>query len=195
MAKKTIRVRCYGRMSYPKLFEPDAMEAGQEKKYSIELIVDKDDLCLAKLKTGCAEMMAEKFPNPDTRPKAKLPIIDGSKLNAERIEDGGEGRPEVEDKYILRPKSGVKYPPQLCDQNLLPVTEAQGLLYAGCYVFASVTPFYFSVSGNKGIGLALNGVQFAKHGDPFGSGPSKASDLFDEVESTGGDEENDFDIM
>jgi len=61
------------------------------------------------------------------------------------------------------------------------VSEADGVIYGGCYVNAIISCFAYS-KGNNGLAAGLKGVQFRAPGEAFsGGGTPAGSDDFDEI--------------
>lgn len=84
-----------------------------------------------------------------------------------------------------------KVRPLLIDRQKNPVTEADGIIYGGCYVNAKVSLWAQDNSFGKRINAQVTGVQFNRAGDAFGGGGKSASaDEFDDLgvdESEGDD--------
>lgn len=64
--------------------------------------------------------------------------------------------------------------PTLIDGNRNPVTEADGVLYAGCWVNVKLGCYAYT-KGNKGLGASILGIQKVRDDDAFGGG-SRAAD-------------------
>jgi hypothetical protein len=62
------------------------------------------------------------------------------------------------------------------------LTEDDNVVYAGCYVNAIITLWVQNNSYGKRVNAQLDGVQFAKDGEPFGAGGIDADefDLLDD---------------
>lgn len=81
--------------------------------------------------------------------------------------------------------------PTVIDRNRNQVTEADGLIYGGCYVNAIIDFFGYD-SPTKGISAGLKGVQYNRKGDAFGGGAPAAVDDFDDLGDTGEDDLDDL---
>ena len=64
-----------------------------------------------------------------------------------------------------------------------PLTEADGVIYAGCYVNASIEFWAQDNNFGKRINAQLRGVQFNGDGDAFSAGRPADADEFEEVSS------------
>lgn len=161
------------RLSYPHIWEPSAIEEGQEKKYSCALIIPKSDVkTIEAIKTAveaAKQAGKEKFGGkiPTT---LKLPLRDG---DVERPED------EVyAGCYFINANAKTK--PGIVDKNASPILD-QDEVYAGCFVRASLTFYAFNTSGNKGIACGLNHIMKVKDGDPLGGRTTAENDFADIV--------------
>lgn len=95
--------------------------------------------------------------------------------------DGYEGHMSI--------KASTKTRPILVDKDRTPVTEEDGVLYAGCYVNAVISIYAYDAQGNKGITAALTGIQFVRDGDAFGAAKPSADQLFDDLSAGTGAED------
>lgn len=177
--KKTKVITGTVRLSYAHIWEPAAINGGEEK-YSVSLVIPKSDKAtIAKIRVAIDAAIEEgigkfggKKPNKNT---LKLPLRDG---DAERPED------EVyADCYFVNANS--KTPPQVVDTRVQPILD-QSEVYSGCYARVSVTFYAFNSNGNKGIACGLGNIQKVRDGEPLG-GASRAEDDFDALE-----EDDDF---
>lgn len=83
-------------------------------------------------------------------------------------------------------KANTKTRPVTVDKARIPVSEADGVFYSGCYVNAVISVYAYDASGNKGITAGLVGVQFAADGDAFGASRPSVDEMF-EVLADGND--------
>lgn len=171
VAQQTKVVTGLVRFSYANLFEPKAIEEGQDKKYSISLIIPKSD------KASVAKIQ-EAINNAKEAGKAKF----GGKIPANfksPLRDGDADRPDDEtykNSYFIN--ANCKQKPGVVDKNLQPVLDSSEV-YSGCYGRASITFYAFNTNGNKGVACGLNHVQKLKDGEPLG-GRTRVEDDFAE---------------
>lgn len=158
------------RFSYAHVWEPSAIEEGQEKKYSVSIIIPKTETKLIeKIKAAIAAALEEG--------KAKF----GGKVPASYknpLRDGDEERPDDENyegAYFVNANSARK--PGIVDENLDPIMDKDDF-YSGCYGRASVNFYAFNVSGNKGVACGLNNLQKLEDGVRLSGGASSAEDDF-----------------
>ena len=160
------------RLSYAHIFEPHAMNEGQEAKYSVSVIIpktDKEPLKAIKEATDQAKKDgASKWGN-------KIPANLKTPLR-----DGDEERPDDEAYagcYFLNASSKNK--PGIVDQNVQPVLDSTEV-YSGCYARLTLNFYAYNASGNKGVAAGLGNIQKLEDGEPLG-GFTRAEDDFDSV--------------
>ena len=158
------------RLSYAHIFEPHAMNDGQEAKYSVSVIIpktDKETLKAIKEATDQAKKDgASKWGN-------KIPANLKTPLR-----DGDEERPDDEAYagcYFLNASSKNK--PGVVDQNVQPVLDSTEV-YSGCYARLTLNFYAYNASGNKGVAAGLGNIQKLEDGEPLG-GFTRAEDNFD----------------
>ena len=158
------------RLSFPNVFRR-AVFAGEETKYGATLLLDK---------AAHAKPIRELLAAIASKVKTDL---GGVKLPADRLclRDGDES---AYDGYAgcvsLRASNNSR--PLVLNRDRTPLTEDDGVIYAGCYVNAIVELWSQDNQWGKRINCNLLGVQFVRDGDPFGDGGRVASaDEFDVV--------------
>lgn len=157
------------RFSYANVFEPKAAQEGAEPKYSVSLIIDKNDKKTLKAieKAIEAAIEAGKAKFGGKIPKnLKLPLRDGDE---EREDDEN-----YEGKMFVNASSSNK--PGVVDEDLNPIMDREDF-YSGCYGRASLNFYAFNVSGNKGVACGLNNLQFLEDGDRLSGGASAEEDF------------------
>lgn len=159
------------RFCYVNVFEPTAMNEGDTPKYSVCLIISKDDTAtLDKIhkaievaKQAGKAKLADK--NGKIPMNIKLPLRDGDE---ERGDD-----PAFENSYFINANSTRK--PSIVDKNLEPIMSKDEF-YSGCYGRASINFYAFNVS-SKGIAAGLNNLQKLADGEPLAGGPTAEEDF------------------
>lgn len=158
------------RFSYANVFEPRANEEGQTPKYSVSIIIPKDDKeTINKIKAaieaakeeGKASKFAGKIPA-----NMKMPLRDG---DLERGDDEAYAN-----AFFVNASSTNK--PGVVDRELNPIMDRDDF-YSGCFGRASITFFAFNTSGNKGVACGLNNIQKTSDGTPLGGRTSPESDF------------------
>ena len=168
------------RWSYANVWEAKAINGGTPK-FSVSLIIKKDDPCVAKIKAAIEAAYEEgqaklKGNGKSVPPLAaiKNPLRDG---DVERPDD-----PAYAGAYFINANNQTA--PGIVDADRQPILERREV-YSGVYGRASISFYAFNSSGNKGIACSLNNLQKIKDGEPLG-GHSRAEDDF------ATDDEDDF---
>ena len=174
------------RLSYAHLCEPKSIN-GSDPKYSVSLIIPKDDKQMVKV-------LEQAIDNAKELGKSKW----GGKIPSNLklpLRDGDEDRPEdeaYENSYFINANS--ERAPQVVGTEkdkatgkAIPLGPDE--VYSGCYARASINFYPFNVNGNKGIACSLISIQKIDDGEPLaGVASAPEEDFeFDEV-----DAEDDF---
>ena len=161
------------RISFANIWEPKAINGGDEK-YSVSCLIPKSDKkTLARIQKaveaakedGKARKWSGKIP-----PNLKLPLRDG---DIDRPDDEN-----YEDCYFLNASS--KDAPQVVDRKVNPVLDPM-MVYSGCYCNVSVNFYAFKANGNRGVAAGLGNIQFVRDGERL-SGKASADADFDALE-------------
>lgn len=163
------------RLSYAHLLEPAAIEEEQDKKYSVSLIISKDDkttLAAIEKAVNAAKESGKGKWGGKIPAKLKLPL-----------RDGDDERPDDEayaNSFFLNCSS--KQRPQIVDKALQPIIEADQV-YSGMYARVSLNFYPFDTNGNRGVAVGLGNVQKVADGERLGGG-STAEEDFGDLEET-----------
>ena len=163
------------RLSYAHLFKPQAGISGGEEKYSVSLVIPKED----KETVGKIERAIEKATKEGvSRHGAKF----GKSANFRiPLRDGDTDKPDdpaYKNSYFLNVNSKTK--PGVVDKDVNPILDPTEV-YSGCYGRASIVAFPYSVNGSTGISFALHNIQKLEDGEPLG-GKARAQDDFSAFE-------------
>lgn len=185
MAKKIVLRNV--RLSYEHIFTPSAFDDSQEPKYSATLIIPKDHNDLPAAKRAMREAGQEMFPN-DFKGAEWPKGYTCSLRDADVATDSNgtilsEKNPAYKGCYIVEANS--KNRPLVYNRNKSALTEADGVIYSGCYVNVSLNAGGYTFGKvKKGVKCYLNGVQFVADGERFGA---DVSDDFDMLDGDGDD--------
>lgn len=170
--KNQLRIKLENvRLSYPQLWTAKAMAEGKPK-FSATFLMNKKEHAglIKKLEAMIERAMLDKF-----QKKVQLKNVclhDGN----DKEDKEGYG----DEVMYLVAKSDTR--PAVVDQKVNPLAEADGKIYGGCFVNATVELFGYShPTGGKGVSAQLRAVQFVKDGPSFGAGPVNAEDEFEPV--------------
>lgn len=171
------------RLSYEHIFTPSAFQEGDTPKYSADLIIPKDHPQVKELRKALKEAGASEFGAPFEAagwPKGYSCALKDADVD---IDSNGtllaEKNPEYAGCYILKADSTRR--PVVLNRDKSALTEADGVVYSGCYVNVSAAAAAYTYGKvKKGVKFYLNGVQFVKDGERFGS---DATADFDELDA------------
>jgi len=155
------------RLSYVTLFEPKAITEGGPLKYSVSILIPKDDTeTLPRLEKAIEKVIANNQSTLKTKKQSalKLPLRDG---------DEEKDSPDYEGHYFISVSS--KTAPMVVDEDRQQIVDPREI-YSGCYGRVSMNLYAFNKAGNKGIGCGLNAVQKTGEGEALG-GAYTADDL------------------
>lgn len=182
------------------LFKATALEEGQQAKFGADFIYNKN--------TKLFQIVPDKTVKPITMAEAMLAVAGETwkGKGAEMLEDleaskkcyrngnrrtnkSGEVYEGYEDSWYVTAKSPAR--PTLfhnAANGKIPLTEADGVIYSGCYVDVIFDLYGNSQPKKKGVFASLKGVQFREDGDAFSGGaPVTADDFGDIAEGSAAD--------
>ncbi len=157
------------RFSYAHVWEPKAKEEGQEKKYSVAILIPKTD---KKTLNDINAAIAEATEAGKVKFGGKIPAVLKTPLR-----DGDAERPDDEnyaDHFFINANSTTK--PGIVDKDVKPIMD-QAEFYSGCYGLATVNFYAFNVAGNKGIAAGLGNLMKLEDGDRLSGGSSAEEDF------------------
>jgi hypothetical protein len=172
------------RLAFPNLWKESAPRGGGEKAFSASFLMPKTHKQLGELRAALKSVAKEKWANKsDAVYKA---LEQGDKLclhngDAKSEYEGFEGNLFISSRSKVRPSTW--------DQSRNETTEADGLIYSGCFVDVSLELWAQDNDFGKRINAQLRGVQFRRKGDAFAGG-AKAADAneFEEIGVEDGEE-------
>jgi hypothetical protein len=151
------------RLSFPKIWEPEAYRGKGDPKYSITMLFDKgEDISVLK---DAVKRVAEAKWKSKANGK-NHPFKDGDKRDYEGYQN------MIEVKATRKADFGA---PVVVDRNLQEILD-QKEIYPGCWCRAQVIPFAYEGS-EDGVAFGLVAVQKLEDGDPMGGGESKESTI------------------
>lgn len=164
------------RLSYAHIWEPQAIEEGQDKKYSVAVLIPKSDkVTLGKIKKVVEDIKAASSSKWGGKvPKTlKLPLRDGDVDRDDEVYAG---------HYFFNASSKQK--PKIVDKDLNEILDKDEV-YSGCYARVSVNFYAFNKNGNMGIAAGLGNIQKLADGERLGGGSSPEDDFGDDFEDDG----------
>jgi len=171
------------RLSYPKLFTPEAFEEGKPKKFQATFLLDPSDpkhaAKIKEIKRAAAKLMHEAY-GPDFDRKAMKGYCFGNGDNKKK--EDGSVREGYEGMFYLSASNEKRT--AVANRNGAAVLEGQPETpYGGCFVNGTITLWAQNhPKGGKRINANLRGVQFVRDGEAFGAAPVSAEDEFEALE-------------
>jgi hypothetical protein len=168
MAKSAKVVTGKVRFSYAHVFEPQAVQEGGALKYSVSLIISKNDKETIDRINKAIEQVKE-----DNKSVWGGSIPKGLKGGL-RDGDAEKDDPAYKNSYFINANSAQK--PGVVDADLNPIIDKTEF-YSGCFGRASVSFFAYNSNGSKGVGCGLNNVQKLEEGDRLGGVTTATEDF------------------
>lgn len=166
------------RLSYVHLFKPYSAVEGGEEKYSVTVLIPKEDAETKKRIDNAIEAVAkeatQKIWNGVRPPKIAIPIYDGDGV---RPSDGMEFGEECKGHWVITVSSKADQAPEVIDRFRNPIIDPFEVK-SGDYGRVSIRFFAYMFGGKKGIGAGLGNVQKLADGEPLGGSRIKAADDF-----------------
>lgn len=177
------------RLSFPRLFEARAFQEGQKPRYEATFLLDPSDKEHARqikeIKQAALKVAREKWGKDIPKNlKKNFGLADEEGLEY----DGYEGM-----FFFRSALPADRGRPPVVDRRKSPITAEDGVIYAGCYVNATVSVWAQDNNYGKRINGTLRAVQFVKDGEAFGAPPVDADEEFDELPEDEWDEDEVFD--
>lgn len=169
------------RLSFPDLWKARAAQKDAEPKFGAAFLIDKETQGdqIKSLREATAKVAHEKWGGK--LPKGlKYCVHEGSEREYE-----GYGEENV---YVT---ASSKRRPHVIDRNREPLTEEDARPYAGCFVNAVLRFWAQDNAFGKRVNAELQGVQFVRDGEAFGSAPFKPEEHFEDLGGNGGSGEPD----
>lgn len=167
------------RLAFPNLFTAKAFsgDAGSKADFNASFILPKDHpqfkevadaikaAAVAKWGEKKGADMFEKLKKQD-----KLALHDG---DTKSQYDGFEGN------FFISARNKTK--PLVVGRKREPLNEADGVVYAGCYVNVILDFWAQDNAYGQRVNASLGGVQFFADGDAFAGGGAASADDFDDI--------------
>lgn len=183
------------RIAFPEIFTPKAV-GNSEPRYGAQFLFPKDSDNHKRLKEVIKQVALEKFEDKTDAIMKKImadpksyPLQSGD----DKTNSDGEAYNGYEGMMYLRASAAQKDKPLVLARDKTPLASDNGLIYAGCYVDASVDVWVLDHSQyGKKICAKLLAVRFNKDGDAFGGGARATVDDFEDLADFDGDDEIEF---
>lgn len=168
------------RFSYVNVFAPIAQDDGKSPKYSVALIIPKEDEetidAINLAVADCKRENMSMWKVYDIQRDISVPIKDLSILRGGLRDGDLEKNDEAYDNCMFINATSIAQP-GVVDADLMDITKPSDF-YSGCYGRAAIT-FYAYNNGphHMGIGCTINNLQKLKDGPRLGGFSSAAEDF------------------
>lgn len=167
------------RLAFPVLNEPEQFQGQGKARYSGTLLIEPDSDSHKKCQAAMLTAAEAKWPGKGAAALKgltaglKVAMLDG---DTKSDYDGFPGM------IFIRAHALVSAPPTLFDGAKKHLPRDTGVIYAGCYVNASIEFWVQDNQWGKRINCTLCGVQYAGEGQSFSSSRPASDDEFEVVE-------------
>ena len=162
------------RWSYVNVWEPKSLNENMPAKYSISLIIPKDDLVTVnKIKSAIEAAYIE----GESKLKGNSRVLPPLSAIKSPLRDGDIEKPSdpaYANAYFINANSATQ--PGIVDADCNPIL-VRSEVYSGVYGRASISFYAFNSNGNRGIACGLNNLQKISEGAALGSKASAESDF------------------
>lgn len=171
------------RGSYVFVTEPRKGEDGESGKYSIQVLIPKNDPQIKKIKAAIKQVAEQAFGAGVKMGTLKIPLRDGDE------EREGE---EYEGMLFINANSNRK--PGIVNKNNEPADQddIEEYCYSGAYFHVSVNFYAFNHEGKKGIAVGLSNVMLRKKGDRLDGSVSATSEFSEFATESDDFDDDDF---
>jgi len=143
-----MKLNVKGILSYPHLFQPRAVNQGDDPKFSASILIRKGDPQLAYIQSVIDQEKANGWPSGFPSSGRQF-LADGAlKFPTD---------PAMANFMVISANANADSKPAVVDPNLAPVMD-QSQVFAGAIVWASLNTFIYNQTVNKGVGAGLNGI-------------------------------------
>lgn len=166
--------------SYLNCWEAKAIGENGTPKFSVSLIISKDDTKTIDL---INKAMEAAYKEGESKLKGNGKTVPAYATLKKPLRDGDMERPDAEEyknSYFINANSTQA--PGIVDASCQPILE-HSEMYSGVIGRASITFYCFNSNGNKGIACSLNNLQKLKDGEHLGGRASAESDFGTDDES------------
>ena len=161
------------RLAFPNVFTPQRVnqDPNSQPKFSASFILPANSQQIQTIMQAMQQVAADKWQNKwedvwkQLQAQGRIALRNG----AEKASMDG-----FDESVVFFNASNTKRP-GVYDRDRLPLTEADGKIYAGCYVNAVVQLWAQDNQYGKRVNASLRGIQFVDHGEAFAGGGAPAA--------------------
>lgn len=173
------------RLAFPQLFEAKQVNGEGTPAFSAAFIFPPNHPAVKELEAAIEEVANAKWGEKASAVLKALKASDKTALHDGDTKADYEG---YAGNMFVNARSKTR--PTVVGRDRSPLTQEDGVVYAGCYVNAIVELWAQSNDFGKRINASLKGVQFLKGGDAFAGGGVADANDFDDLGDQGEDEDD-----
>lgn len=164
------------RLAFPRLFKAEQVNGEGDPQFSATFILPKNHPNVKDIENAILQVAKEKWAD-----KADVVL---KKINAELktcLKDG-DLKADLDGfagNYFINASNKTR--PYVINRDKTQLNPDDGVIYAGCYVYAVIDIWAMDNKFGKRICASLSGVQFYKDGDAFTGGGIASDDDFDDL--------------
>lgn len=185
------KVMIRGRLAFPALEKAESFQGEGAPQFGGVILIEPDSPEHEAAKAAMRQAAAEKWGEA----KADAAVAGLTKTLKVAMYDGDQKADKYdgfEGMIAISAKAKENAPPLLLDGRKKALPRNTGVIYAGCYVNASIEFWAQDNKWGKRLNAQLRGVQFAADGDAFSAARPADADEFGVVEGATADN-SDFD--
>lgn len=164
------------RLAFPCLFEAKTVAGEGKPAFSGTFLIDPADPQIKTLNAAIEATAKDKWGAKADAMLKQLRAADKVCLHNGDLKASYDGFPG---NLFVSARNPVR--PTVLNKDKSPLAEADGVVYAGCYVNAVLELWPQDNQYGKRVNATLLGVQFAGDGDSFTGGGAASEDDFDDV--------------
>ena len=175
------------RLSFPKLFKPEASIEGGTPKFGAAFLMDPEtETGKANIKALKAAIGAAAKKTWAEKAEKVMKALDSDRSGLRDGDTATNGEGDVYSGYenMMFVSASNRKRPQVLNRDKTPITEEDNVIYGGCYVDAVVSVWATADKklGGNGVFCTLEVVRFRKDGEAFGAAPVDADDYLDDLD-------------
>jgi hypothetical protein len=171
------------RLAFPALFEAATVQGEGEPAFSAAFLLPSDHPQIEEIELAQEALGKEKW--GAKWPTIRKEIVANNRL---ALKDGDTKSSYAGYEGNLFINARNKTRPTVIGRDKAPLTEKDGVVYAGCFVNAVIELWAQDNNYGKRINASLSGVQFLRDGEAFSGGRPASVDDFDDVADVGEEE-------
>ena len=175
------------RLSFPKLFKPEASIEGGTPKFGAAFLMDPEtETGKANIKALKAAINAAAKKTWAEKAEKVMKALDSDRSGLRDGDTATNGEGDVYSGYenMMFVSASNRKRPQVLNRDKTPITEEDNVIYGGCYVDAVVSVWATADKklGGNGVFATLEVVRFRKDGEAFGASSIDADDYLDDLD-------------